>query len=257
MTDSIDLNSDLGEGYGVWRMGADDDMLAIVSSANIACGYHAGDPDIMAATLKLCAKHGVSAGAHPSYPDRDGFGRRAMPDLKGKSLEHHIVYQLGALTALASTIPLSISHVRTHGALANASEFNLELARTVANAVRVSGQTWMVMAGSTASKLAQELGIPHITQAFADRAYHSDCRLQSRAQTGAVLHDSEQIVERAWRMVQEQSVVSVEGDTIPLQFDSLCVHGDTPGAVRTAEQLRRRFEQGGLTIQAAIARHTT
>lgn len=257
MTDSIDLNSDLGEGYGAWSMGADDDMLAIVSSANIACGYHAGDPDIMATTLALCAKYGVTAGAHPSYPDRDGFGRRAMPDLKGDSLTNHIVYQLGALSALASTIPISISHVRTHGALANASEFNLDLAHAVADAIRATEQTWMIMAGSPAAKLAQELGIPHITQAFADRAYHSDYRLQSRQQTGAVLHDSEEIVERAWRMFQEQSVVSVEGDSIPMLFDSLCVHGDTPGAVRTAEQLRQRFEQGGVCIEAAVARIPT
>lgn len=254
MTDSIDLNSDLGEGYGVWRMGADEDMLAIVSSANIACGYHAGDPDIMSNTLELCKKHGVSAGAHPSYPDRDGFGRRAMPDIKGDSLKHHLIYQIGALSALAATIPISIHHVRTHGALANASEFDAELAETVAEAIRATGQTWMLMAGSPAARLAKQLGIPHLTQAFADRAYHSDYRLQSRQQSGAVIHDSEEIVERAWRMFQEQSVVSVEGDRIDMQFDSLCVHGDTPGAVRSAGRLRQRFEAGGVAIRAATGR---
>lgn len=254
MTDSIDLNSDLGEGYGVWPMGADEDMLAIVSSANIACGYHAGDPDIMSTTLRLCAKYDVSAGAHPSYPDREGFGRRAMPDLKGDSLKHHLVYQIGALSGLAKAIPVAIQHVRTHGALANASEFDTELAATVANAIKESEQCWMVMAGSPAARLAKQQGIPHITQAFADRAYHSDYRLQSRRENGAVLHDTDQIVERAWQMVQEQSVMTVEGKRIELSFDSLCVHGDTPGAVKTAERLRQRFEAGGVAIQAAQGR---
>jgi UPF0271 protein len=240
----IDLNSDLGEGYGAWKMGDDDALLAIVSSANIACGFHAGDPQVMRRTVATAVRGGVTVGAHVSYPDRRGFGRYDVK-MPPSEVTDDVLYQIGALDAFARAAGTRVSYIKPHGALYNRIAVDRDLADAVVAAIREydPGLPLLTLPGSVAATAGEEAGIPVVAEGFADRAYTPDGRLVPRREPGAVLTDPDLVGARAVRMATAQIVTAVDGTDIPMPIASLCVHGDSPGAVRLAQAVR-----SGLTV---------
>jgi len=248
---SIDLNADLGEGFGVWRLGDDDAMLGIVTSANIACGFHAGDPAGLLSVCRLAAERGVRIGAQVSYRDLAGFGRRFI-DVAAEDLHADVVYQIGALHGLARVAGTSVSYVKPHGALYNTIVTNREQAAAVAEAVSAVdvGLPVLGLAGSVFFDEAQRRGLRTVPEAFADRAYRPDGQLVSRREPGAVLHDAAAIAERVLTMVTGRSVTAVDGSAVALQVESVCVHGDSPGAVQIASAVSDRLKADGIDLKA-------
>jgi len=247
----IDLNSDLGESLGAWRMGDDAAMLSVVSSANVACGFHAGDPAGILATLKAAAANGVTVGAHVSYPDLTGFGRRNM-DVASADLIADVIYQIGALKGLAASAGVTVRYVKPHGALYNTIAHDARQGNDVITALLEIDPTLVLvgLAGSPLLNLARERGLRVVAEAFADRAYTPQGALVSRREKGAVLHDPQAVARRMLRLVEEGVVQAIDGSLTRVQADSICVHGDSPGAVDMARELRRQLEQAGVQIQA-------
>lgn len=245
----IDLNADLGEGFGHWSLGDDDALLGIVTSANVACGFHAGDPAIMLDRCAAAAHRGVAVGAQVSYRDLAGFGRRFM-DIAPAELTADIIYQIGALEACARTSGTRVRYVKPHGALYNAIGQNEAQAAAVVEAVRGYDPNLPVLGlpGSAWLMLAARAGLPVVTEAFADRAYTPEGSLLPRDQAGAVLHDADEIAERCVRLVTTGEVTAVDGTTLQVRADSLCVHGDTPDAVSVATAVQRRLTEAGVTL---------
>ena len=248
---SIDLNADLGEGFGVWRLGDDDAMLAIVTSANVACGFHAGDPAGLLRVCRAAAERGVFIGAQVSYRDLAGFGRRFI-DVASGDLIGDVVYQIGALQALAQAAGTAVTYVKPHGALYNAIVSNPGQAAAVAEAVRMVDPTLPVLglAGSRFFDEAHARGLRTVPEAFADRAYRPDGQLVSRREPGAVLHDPAAIAERVAMMVTAGRVTAVDGSQISVTVESVCVHGDSPGAIEIASAVRDRLTAGGVDVKA-------
>ena len=251
MADFIDLNSDLGEGFGKYALGDDDAMLEIVTSVNVACGFHAGDPDIMA---RLCARtrqKGIALGAHPGFRDLHGFGRRQIHGIPADELENLIIYQVGALQGLARSVNQKLTHVRAHGALGNMSDSDPAMAQALANAVFRADPTLalMTMPACAADLAATKLGMKVARQAFADRAYNDDGSLVSRHLEGAVISDPKTATERVIRLVQEGTVTSISGASLRLDAATVCVHGDSASAVAMAESIRTRLENEGIKIR--------
>ncbi|MFY9655020.1 MAG: 5-oxoprolinase subunit PxpA [Methylocystis sp.] len=248
---SIDLNADLGEGFGVWRMGDDEAMLGLVTSANIACGFHAGDPEIMAQSFRAAKEAGVAVGAHVSFPDLSGFGRRALA-MTPAEIEHAVAYQIGAAQALARLAQHDISYVKAHGALANLAERDARIAQAIADAVAKvdASLTLLAIARSEQGPAATKAGLEVAQEIFADRAYAEDGRLAPRREAGSVLHDSREIVARALTMLEEGAIVTRSGARLKTPIDSICVHGDTPGAVSIARALREALEAAGWRVQS-------
>ncbi|MDP9043858.1 MAG: LamB/YcsF family protein [Pseudomonadota bacterium] len=246
----IDLNSDLGESLGAWRMGDDAAMLDIVSSANVACGFHAGDPAGILQTLKLAKARGVAVGAHVAYPDLTGFGRRAM-DVASPDLVADVIYQIGALRGLASAAGVTVSYVKPHGALYNTIAHDERQARDVIAAILAvdPALALVALAGSPLLGWARASGLRAVAEAFADRAYMPDGSLVPRRQPGAVLHDPQAVAERMLRFVQEGRVVAQDGSTVDLDAESICVHGDSPGAVAMAQEVKARLLASGVAVQ--------
>ena len=235
---TIDLNSDIGEGLGHWPMGDDESLLGIITSANIACGFHAGDPSIMRRTCDVAARSGVAIGAHVSYPDLAGFGRRFI-DINPTELADVVTYQIGALQAIAIAAGSRVSYVKPHGALYNAIVTHEAQAAAVVAGVAACGPLpLMGLSNSAVLRLATQAGLPTVTESFVDRAYNTDGSLVSRLLPGAVLHDVNFVAARAVRMVTNRSVFAIDGSEIAVEFDSLCVHGDTPEAVQIAGAVR-------------------
>lgn len=245
----IDLNCDLGESYGRYGLGDDEAMLGVVTSANVACGLHAGDPMVMARTVRLAAGRGVAVGAHPGYPDLQGFGRRDM-GLTPAEIEAFILYQLGALAAFAVAAGTRLAHVKPHGALYNAVARDEGLAAAVARAVAAFDRQLIVVTlpYSALARAAHALGLRVAHEGFVDRAYCADGSLAPRNLPGAVIHDPEQATARAVRMVTRGVVETLDGQEIPLRLDTLCVHGDTPGAARIAAGLRAALQAAGVAV---------
>jgi UPF0271 protein len=245
----IDLNSDLGEGYGAWKMGDDAAMLAVVSSANVACGFHAGDPAGILSTLREAAARGVAVGAHVGYPDRVGFGRRPM-DVAPADLEADVIYQIGALQGLARAAGTRVSYVKPHGALYNTIAHDARQAAAVIAGVRAVDDTLVLMglAGAPVLAQARAAGLAVMAEAFADRAYQPDGQLVSRREPGAVLHDPELVAARMLRLATEGVIEAVDGTPLRLEAGSICVHGDSPGAVAMARHIRETLVQAGVTI---------
>ena len=239
MTTIVNLNADLGESFGAWEMGADREMLEVVNTANIACGFHAGDPLVMRNTLRLAKAAGVSVGAHPSYPDLQGFGRRPMK-LDPAELEAILIYQVAALAGMARAEGLALGHVKPHGALNNAACQDLALARTVARAIQAfdPGLILLAPARSRLVEAGHEAGLPVVEEIFADRAYLDDGNLVPRSRPDAMIHGAEAALAHVDAMLREQALVSVNGVRLPTRIGSICVHGDGPDAVRTARHLR-------------------
>ncbi len=248
---SVDLNADLGEGFGVWRLGDDDAMLGVVTSANVACGFHAGDPAGLLRVCRAAAERGVAVGAQVSYRDLAGFGRRFI-DVTTEDLIADVVYQIGALQALARAVGTTVSYVKPHGALYNTIVANREQAAAVAEAVQMvdPGLPVLGLAGSVFFHEASARGLRTVPEAFADRAYRPDGRLVSRREPGAVLHDPVAIAERVAAMVTGGQVVAADGSQIAVTVESVCVHGDSPGAVQIAAAVRDRLATGGVEVKA-------
>lgn len=251
MSDYIDLNCDLGEGFGRYAMGDDDAMLEIVTSVNVACGFHAGDPDIMAERAAQTLEKGIALGAHPSFDDLTGFGRRRILDFPAHELHNLIIYQVGALQGLARSVGQKVSHVRAHGALGNMTDEDPEMAKTLVGAVAAmeSNLALMTMAGCAADKAAKAAGLKVARQAFADRAYNDDGTLVARSEPGAVLDDAKAATERVIRLAEEGVIETINGKKLRLDARVVCVHGDTPAAVAMAESIRTALENRGIAIK--------
>ena len=247
----IDLNADLGEGFGVWQLGDDDAMLGIVTSANVACGFHAGDPAGLLRVCRSAAERGVRIGAQVSYRDLAGFGRRFI-DVAAEDLVADVVYQIGALQAIAAASGTTVSYVKPHGALYNTIVTDREQAAAVVEAVHLVDATLPVlgMAGSAFFDEANRRGLRTVAEAFADRAYRPDGRLVSRREPGAVLQDPAAIAVRVATMVTSGQVTAIDGSRVKVSVESVCVHGDSPGAVQIATAVRDRLEAGGADVRA-------
>ncbi len=254
MTDTIDLNADLGESFGSWNMGDDKAMLDIVSSANVACGFHAGDPMVMTDTVKAARERGVFIGAHPGFDDIRGFGRRRMTGLPVADLRASIIYQIGALQAIAATEGMKLTHVKLHGALSNMACEDAEMARICLQAIQAAMPDIMIVVVATTQlhRVSEALGYPMAQELFADRAYADDGNLVSRSLPGAMIHDANEAADRMLRMIDEQALISISGKRIPVNPQTICVHGDSQGAVAMAEVLRNRLENNGIRIAGFI-----
>lgn len=247
----IDLNSDLGESLGAWSMGDDAAMLDIVSSANVACGFHAGDPAGILATLRAAKARGVAVGAHVAYPDLLGFGRRNM-DVASADLVADVIYQIGALQGLAQAAGTSIGYVKPHGALYNTIAHDSAQARDVIAAIRAvdANLALVALAGSPLVRWAQDAGLRVVAEAFADRAYTPQGTLVSRREKGAVLHDSALVAQRMLRLVRDGVIQAIDGSLARVQAQSICVHGDSPGAVEMARAVRMALESDGVVVRS-------
>ena len=246
----MDLNSDLGEGYGRWTLGDDAAMLQVVTSANVACGFHAGDPATIDRTVRTAVERGVAVGAQVSYPDLVGFGRREI-DVPPGDLTADVLYQLGALEAFARAAGSRVRYVKAHGALYNRIVRDPVQAAAVAEAIRRYDPALplLTLPGSAAAAAAAEAGIEAVGEGFADRAYTGDGRLVSRREPGAVLDDPGRVAARAARMATEGRVGTVDGGEVAVAVRSLCVHGDTPGAVELARAVRAALEEAGVALE--------
>ena len=247
MADRIDLNCDMGESFGMYKMGLDEEVIKYISSANVACGFHAGDPQWMRETVRLAEGHGVAVGAHTSFPDLVGFGRRNF-EVSPEEARNDVIYQIGALQAFTSGHRLQ--HVKPHGAMYNRAVVDEDLARSICEAILEvdSGLILIALAGSRWIDIAQDMGLRVAREIFADRALNPDGTLVSRSKDGSVLHDVDEVAERSLRMVREGRATAINGDTIEVEADSLCIHGDTPGAVKMAMVLRQRLDAESVAI---------
>ena len=245
----LNLNADLGESFGPWKMGSDEAMLGIVNSANVACGYHAGDPWVMLKTVALARDKGVSVGAHPGFPDLQGFGRRRM-EIPLDELEAMVICQIGALDACARAQGMRVTHVKPHGALSNIACAERKVADAIARAVRRLDPSLILLAPAASQLIlaGREHGLPIVEEVFADRAYLDDGNLVPRSQPGAMIHGAEASLEHVMRMIEEQALVSITGKRIPVNPQSICVHGDNAEAVATANALREGLEKAGYTM---------
>jgi UPF0271 protein len=248
-TKTIDLNCDMGESYGPYRIGSDEALMPLITSANIACGYHAGDPLVIDRTVRLAARHGVGVGAHPGFPDLLGFGRRAM-QLTPVEIENYTLYQVGALAAFARSAGAELAHAKPHGALYNMAARDVELASAIARGIaRFSQNLIMVcLAGSVMAEAAGAAGLRVAREGFADRAYNPDATLRSRKLPGALIEDPQKAAQQAVRMVRDGVVLTHTGEVIPLAVDTICVHGDTPTAVEIARTIRRELGAAGIAV---------
>lgn len=251
----VDLNADVGESFGAWSLGQDPALMSSITSANVACGFHAGDPGIMRATVALATEHGVAVGAHPGFPDLVGFGRREL-QVSPRDVEDFVVYQVGALAGIAAAQGVRLQHVKPHGALFNMAVRDAALADAVARAVAMIDNS-MILFGLPGSELiaaGTRAGLRTACEVFADRAYRADGTLVSRTEEGAVIHDAEAVEQRVIAMVRDQHVTAIDGTRVPLTIDTICVHGDTPGAAALAARVRVALETAGVSVKALNAR---
>lgn len=245
----IDINCDMGEGFGSYTLGNDAAVIRSITSANIACGYHAGDPLVMGATIRLALDHGVAVGAHPGFPDLMGFGRRALETFPGE-VKHYVLYQLGAFFGLARAHGATVQHVKLHGALYNMAAFNERLAREVCEAVKAFDPRLILVTQpeSVLARMAAQEGLAVAREFFPDRAYTDSGALAPRSMPGAVLHDPQEVRERVLRLVREKKVRTITGQELTMEADTLCVHGDTPGAWQLAATIRQALEGAGIEV---------
>jgi UPF0271 protein len=247
----VDLNSDLGEGFGIWTLGDDDALLDVVTSANLACGFHAGDPDIMRRVCEAAASRGVAIGAQVGYRDLAGFGRRSI-DVDPASLTNDVIYQIGALDGFARVAGARVSYVKPHGALYNRAVHDEDQAAAVVAALAAYDPTLPLLGlpGSALLRRAEQAGLPTVSEAFADRGYTAAATLVPRTQPGALLDDPEAVAQRMVQMVGTGRMLSIDGVEIAVSARSICVHGDTPGAVAMAVAVRRALSDAGIEIRA-------
>ncbi|CAD5244660.1 LamB/YcsF family protein [Thermococcus camini] len=245
----VDLNSDLGESFGRYKLGLDEEVMNHITSANVATGWHAGDPIVMRRTVRLAKEKGVAVGAHPGYPDLLGFGRRYMK-LTPEEARNYILYQIGALYAFTKAEGIELQHVKPHGALYNALVGEEKLARAVIEGIADFDKNliFVALSGSRPAEIAGEMGVKVAHEVFADRAYNPDGTLVPRSQPGSVIHEEEEIAERVISMVKEGRVKAINGEWVELKADTICVHGDNPKAVEIAKHIREVLEEEGVKV---------
>jgi len=248
----IDLNSDVGESFGAYRIGLDEEVIPLISSANIGCGFHGGDPSVMRQTVALAQEHGVAMGAHPGFPDLIGFGRRKI-DATLEEIRDYVTYQIGALQAFAAMQNMKLQHVKAHGALYNMAEQDVRIWEAIAQVIAgIDRQLILVaIAGpmrEEVKEIGRRYGIRVAFEFFADRAYNRDGSLVSRREPGAVIHDPQQAAERVLKMVTEKRIVAKDGADIEVFADTICVHGDNPAAVRLTKQVRESLMASGVEV---------
>ena len=245
----IDLNSDLGESFGSYKIGCDREVIPLITTANVGCGFHGGDPMVMAETVKLCKENNVRVGAHPGYPDLQGFGRRKMV-LTYEEIKNNTIYQIGALMAFCDSYEIKMQHVKPHGAFGNLAMVDEDTANAFCEAAASVDKNLMVYgyAGCTLLKVAEKHGLRPVHEFYCDRAYMEDGTLAPRKLPGAVIHDKDFALSRALRMVETGEVETLSGKTIKLNAESFCVHGDTPEALSFITEIRRKFTEAGIEI---------
>ncbi|MDO5545589.1 MAG: 5-oxoprolinase subunit PxpA [Eubacteriales bacterium] len=246
----IDLNCDLGESFGAYHLGMDNEIIPLISSANVACGFHAGDCNTMAKTARLCAASGVSVGAHPGFPDLQGFGRRNM-NLSPAEVQNLVTCQVGALYAFCRSAGVQLRHVKPHGALYNMAAKDTALARAICQGIHAFDPSLILLglSGSEMLRQARAVGLPCAAEVFADRAYEDDGTLVPRTRPGSMITDEDEAVERVIRMILEHRITSINGKEIEISPDSVCVHGDSEKALLFVKKIRTALEQNGITIQ--------
>src|SRR3954468_8626347 len=247
----VDINSDLGESYGAYSIGHDAGLMHAITSANVAAGFHAGDPSVLRATIRLATTNGVAVGAHPGFPDLVGFGRREL-HVTPQEAEDMVLYQIAAVAGVAAAEGVKIQNVKPHGALFNMAVRNAELAGAIARAVAAFDRSLILfgLPGSEILAAGRAAGLRVAAEVFADRAYEPDGSLASRRKPGSVIHDPDAVVARAVRMVKDRSVVAIDGSIVRLDADTICVHGDTPGSDDLAAKIRAGLEAAGVTVTA-------
>lgn len=247
----IDINSDMGESFGAYTIGHDAGLMTSITSANVAAGFHAGDPSVLRGTIRTAKAHGVAVGAHPGFPDLVGFGRREL-NVTAAEAEDFVLYQIAAVAGVAAAEGVRLQHVKPHGALFNMAVRNAELAAAIARAVAAFDRSLILfgLPGSEILTAGRAAGLAVAAEVFADRAYEHDGTLASRRKPGSVIHDVNAVVARAVRMVTDKTVVAVDGSVIPLQADTICVHGDTPDSDQLAANIRAGLERAGVTVKA-------
>jgi UPF0271 protein len=249
----IDLNGDVGESFGAYEIGHDAALIPILTSVNIACGFHAGDPGVMRATVALAREHGCAVGAHPGFPDLVGFGRREIKATP-REVEDFVAYQIGALAGIAAAQGIRLAHVKPHGALYNMAARDAQLADAIARAIAGVDPALRLfgLPGSKSLEAAQRHNVPSVSEAFADRAYRRDGSLVPRSEPGAVIDDEAIVVSRAVAIARERMVVATDGTRVPLDVQTICVHGDTPGAAVLASRIRQALGDAGIQVRAPI-----
>ncbi|QDC11235.1 LamB/YcsF family protein [Oceanicola sp. D3] len=249
MSRKIDLNADMGESFGPWVMGQDSEILQVVTSANVACGFHAGDPDVMAATMAAAVKNGVGIGAHPGFADLQGFGRRRV-SLSDQELGNLVAYQLGAAMAMAGKAGGKVRHLKLHGALANMAAENEAMARVCYEAALAVNPdlVLMVIAQTAQQRAAEALKARYACEIFADRGYEDDATLVDRSKPGAMIHDAEEAAARVLHMIESGAIFSIHGKEIPARIDTICLHGDGPEALAIARSVRAKLEGAGWVL---------
>jgi len=249
----IDLNGDVGESFGAYEIGHDAALIPILTSANIACGFHAGDPGVMRATVALARQHGTAVGAHPGFPDLVGFGRREIKATP-REVEDLVAYQIGALAAIAAAQGVRLTHVKPHGALYNMAARDLDLADAIARAIAAVDPSLALfgLPGSQSLEAAQRHKVRAVSEAFADRAYRRDGSLVPRNQPGAVIDDEQIVVTRAVAIARDRVVIAADGTRVPLDVQTICVHGDTPGAAVLASRIRKALNDAGIQVRAPV-----
>jgi UPF0271 protein len=246
----VDLNSDLGESFGPWPMGDDEAMLSLVSSANIACGFHGGDPMVILRACRLARERGVAIGAHPGFLDLQGFGRRQIVGMSAAEIESFIAYQVGAVQALATLAGGRVSHVKVHGAMSNMACEDAVMAGAIAKAIKAVDPKliFVVLPYSELEKAGAAAGLPMAMELFADRAYEESGLLMSRKKPGSVIHDADAAADNVLAMIRKQAITTASGRELPTRVDTICIHSDTPGAVAMARHIRARLDAAGVTI---------
>jgi UPF0271 protein len=245
----IDLNCDMGESYGAWKMGDDAGIMPLITSANIACGFHGGDPATIRKTVRLAVDNGVAIGAHPSLPDIQGFGRRVMK-ISPQDMYDLVVYQAGAVEAFARAAGSRLHHVKCHGALYNMAATDEGLSEAMARAAKDLGVMVYTLSNSTMMKVVKKQGLQAIAEVFADRGYSDDGTLAPRDKPGGMIEDAKKSVEQALGMIEGGTVISINGKRVPVLAETLCLHGDQPGAVLFAKELRKKFSERGIQLVA-------
>ena len=247
----IDLNGDVGESFGAYEIGHDAALIPVLTSANVACGFHAGDPGVMRATVALAREHGTAVGAHPGFPDLAGFGRREMK-ATAREVEDFVAYQIGALAGIAAAQSVRLRHVKPHGALYNMAARDEVLADAIARATASVDRSLVLfgLPGSKSLDAARRRGLRTVSEAFADRAYRADGSLVPRGEPGAVIDDADAVVQRAVSIACDRIVVAADGTRVRLDVETICVHGDTPGAAVLASRIRQALSDAGIEIKA-------
>jgi len=247
----VDINSDLGESFGAYSIGHDEGLMHAITSANVAAGFHAGDPSVLRDTIRLAKASGVAVGAHPGFPDLVGFGRREL-NVTAREAEDMVLYQIAAVAGVAAAEGVRLQHVKPHGALFNMAVRNAELSAAIARAVAAYDRRLILfgLPGSEILAAGRAAGLRVAAEVFADRAYEADGSLASRRKPGSVIHDADAVVARTVRMVNDRTVVATDGSVVPLEADTICVHGDTPGSDVLAAKIRAGLEAAGITVKA-------